>query len=206
MVASRSSSSPSRAPARRCSRPRSPSAPAGCGQRPLPRSLTKLKKPPTPRARTRRRQLRPPPNVVLDELEYLAPHDRDNGLSSKSSLSATNAKPDLHDEPPDSASRPTRSPTQARQRSSTRIATEAHSIDTGSESWRVRHGLDGENQQEKHHRPGFTRRARVLPTSTAIPQRQPRTTTDANRGQFMPSLRIASTSRIRAPRQATTRA
>ena len=33
---------------------------------------------PTLRARTRRRQLRPPPNVVLDELEYLAPHDRDN--------------------------------------------------------------------------------------------------------------------------------
>ena len=58
MVASRPSSSPSRAPARRCSRPRSPSAPAECGQRSSPRSLTKLKNPPH-RARTRRRQLRP---------------------------------------------------------------------------------------------------------------------------------------------------
>ena len=141
--------------------------------------------------------------VVLDELEYLAPHDRDNEPFSQI-ISERNERQSLicTINPPDSASRPTRSPTKPAKRSSTRIATEAHTIDNGSESWRVRHGLDGGNQQRKHHGPGV----RVLPTSTAITPRQPRTTNDANRGQFKPSLRTASTSHSSAPGKQPTRA
>ena len=173
----RSSSSPSRAPARRCSRPRSPSAPArkpaGCGPRRSPRSLTKLQATAHVQARTRRRQLRRPHRTCRARRTRVsrAPRPRQRALLPSRLRAQRTPKRDLHDKPPDLATRPRRSPTKASQ---TVVDPDRHqsAIDRHRQRVLARPPRPRRrNQQEEHHGLGFTRRTRVLPTSTAITQR-----------------------------------
>lgn len=93
-----------------------------------------------------RRQLRPHRTCRARRTRVSrAPRPRQRALLPRHLWVHRTPKPDLHGKPPDSASRPKLSPIRLGQRLSTRVATEAHSIDTVNESWRIRHGLDVEN-------------------------------------------------------------
>ena len=88
--------------------------------------------------------------VVLDELEYLARRDRTTSRSFLHVVFERNGRQSLiytMNLPIRRVDQRVRQP-----RLATIVVdphrTREHPIDTGSESWRVRHGLDGENQQE----------------------------------------------------------
>ena len=204
MVASRSSSSPSRAPARRCSRPRSPSAPAGCGQRPMPRSLTKLKKPRHCELGRDVDSYAPHRMSCSTNSSISRPTTATTSPSSKSSLSATNAKPDLHDEPPDSASRPTRSPPRPDQRR--RPDRHRSAFDRHRQRVLARPPRPRRQKPARETSPPAAHKARTrLPPSTAIAQRN-EDNDRRERGQFEHRSESRQRLACERPRKATTRA